>query len=150
MDFILIGVCGKVRSVLNHASLRGLGTCRPLKLYFVCYCRQFLDYLVYLAYGNIIEVLTKVGAATFSHVIIIILFIFSNPTSRLPRPPAPRARNGSTRKPHRREGEGVYFQVTLSFPQIFNSKILPASNLSWCPTPQGMLGVACFFYNGVW
>ena len=32
----------------------------------------------------LIAVLTKVGAATFSHVIIIILFIFSNPTSPLP------------------------------------------------------------------
>ena len=94
---------------------------------------------------RVIAVLTKVGAGVFSLIILIILFIFSNSISPLPRPSAPRVRNGSTRKLYRHDGGGVYFRVTLSFLRNSDSEFSPASDLNRCSIPQGTLCFALFF-----
>ena len=73
---------------------------------------------------------------TFSRNIIIILFIFSNPTNKLARRPTPQRLNVSARKLYRRDQQEVLFRVTLSLPRKSNFEISLTPDLDWPPAPQ--------------
>ena len=75
---------------------------------------------------------------------ILFILIRPNPTSQLPRRPAPQIRNGSARGPHHRDGEDVYSREqrwVFSKISVLNFHRLPTSTSS---VSRGVLHFAQF------